>query len=187
LVLLTLSRPLDAESSPAQWLEAHNHVRANLRAYDGKRTSSPPLTWNATLARLAADWARRLADRSRRTSRCYLEHRPDSLYGENLFCLPLARLPKGDAQGVDFFVDRERDLFDPARSSCRHGDLKCGHYTQVISQLSRTTGCATAGFSIERTKYVIGVCNYDPPGNITIRNSPIVFEELYPRQRRRAK
>ena len=37
----------------------------------------------------------------------------------------------------------EKPFFLPVTSKCSAGNV-CGHYTQVISQLSRQVGCATA-------------------------------------------
>lgn len=164
-----------------QWVSAHNNYRRNLTGFDGKPTSSPDLVWSATLASDAQDWANKLAA----SPEGMLRHRPNSnesqspdarAWGENL-----AWGSSPTYSGLDGLTDwyNEKPFFDTATSKCTAGN-PCGHYTQVISQLSREVGCATAVRSTDPNAGVFIVCNYSPHGN-TQQNG--AYAELYKNQR----
>ena len=182
LGLLTLAAALCPRASaqtPDDWVSAHNRYRRTLMTFDGRPASSPDLTWSDALATDAKAWADRLAASGN------LQHRPNSTqstspdarpYGENL-----AFTSAGGASGVAFvdtWVNTERGFFHPQTSTCRGG--VCGHFTQVISQLSREVGCAQ---SMAADGSVYGVCNYTPHGNLTLSSNPTVYSELFPGQR----
>jgi pathogenesis-related protein 1 len=122
-------------------LDAHNAVR--------RRVRTPPLVWSDRLAERARDWADTLLARGQ------FVHRPNGMYGENLFAITGAAATP--AQVVNEWAAELRD-YDYRSNKCR--DV-CGHYTQIIWAITRELGCAVArGRGRE-----IWVCNYDPPGN----------------------
>ncbi len=161
--------------TPAQWVDAHNNYRRNLIGYDGNPTSSADLVWSDALAQDAQDWANKVAAGG------VLKHRPNSSssssdarpWGENL-----AWGSSPTYTGIDGLTAwyNEKPFFQPSTSKCTPGN-DCGHFTQVISQLSREVGCATAMGS---DMSVYAVCNYSPHGN-TQENG--AYAELYKNQR----
>lgn len=161
--------------SPAQWLSAHNSSRRALVGYDGNPTSSPDLVWSDALAQGAQEWANKSAADGKG------EHRPrtgpDSRpWGENLAWSSSATYD--GLNGVTQWID-EKPFFLPATSKCSAGNM-CGHYTQVISQLSREVGCATAVKPDEPNGGTYVVCNYSPHGNLVENGT---YAELYKNQR----
>lgn len=167
--------------TPDQWVSAHNNYRRNLVGFDGNPTSSPDLIWSAALANDAQDWANRLAA----SAEGMLQHRPNSgnsaspdarSWGENLAWGTSATYT--GLEGLTAWYN-ERPFFNPATSKCTAGNV-CGHYTQVISQLSREVGCATAMRSTAPNAGLFVVCNYSPHGN-TQQNG--AYAELYRNQR----
>ena len=158
--------------TPGEYVGIHNAYRANLKDYMGNPTSSPALVWSDSLAALAQDWA------TRQAASGAFEHRPktgadSSPSGENL-----ARGSAGYTakQAIDAWVLQEVPNFDAAKSRCKAGTV-CGHYTQVISQLSTELGCGTATGD---DGSVTVVCNYNPHGNLVENGA---YAELYPGQR----
>jgi pathogenesis-related protein 1 len=151
--------------TPNEWLNAHNKYRRTLVGHDGKPTSSPDLVWSARLARGAQVWANKLAASGR------LQHSPNSDFGENLGA------GYGGTTAVDAWAGREKALFNPLTGSCHPTSAVCGHYTQVISQLSKEVGCANASSA---DGMVFTVCNYFPHGNLQENGR---YAELYPNQR----
>ena len=158
--------------TPDEWVTAHNKYRRVLTGYDGKPTSTPDLIWSDALAKDAKEWADKVAASGN------FVHRPNSSQSQS----PDAR-PYGENLGagysgiamVDAFVVNERPFFHPLTSKCKGG--VCGHYTQVISQLSREVGCANATAA---NGTIYGVCNYTPHGNLQVDGGG--YSELYPNQ-----
>ena len=123
-------------------LSAHNDVRA--------RVGDPPLTWSASLAARAQDWANTLI-----SSRTF-GHRPNNRFGENLYTITGgAASPR---QVVAAWADEARG-YDIRSNACAG---QCGHYTQIVWRATRQVGCAVAS-DVERQ---VWVCEYDPPGNV---------------------
>ena len=161
--------------TPAQWVNAHNNYRRNLIGFDGNPTSSPDLVWSDALAKDAQDWANQMAATKN------FRHRPNANsgspdarpWGENLAWGSAATYT-----GLDGLTGwyNEKPFFDAATSKCTAGNV-CGHFTQVVSQLSREVGCATAK-APDGSNYV--VCNYNPHGNLQENG---VYAELYKNQR----
>ncbi len=155
--LLRLSFML-AVSANAQWLPI-DHPRGTTRFFSSEmlaahnqqraRVNVPPLTWSASLAVRAQDWAGFLL----RQERFY--HRPNSNFGENLF-----EISGGHASPAQVVGDwgSEARNYNYRANTCRG---VCGHYTQVVWRGTREVGCAVAGKSGRE----VWVCNYDPPGN----------------------
>lgn len=176
LLLTCLMGGLSFGQTPAQWVDGHNNYRRNLIGFDGNQTSSPDLVWSDALAQGAQEWANKVAASGR------LEHRPNSFsstspdarpWGENL-----AWGSSPTYTGIDGLTAwyNEKPFFQPLISKCTAGNV-CGHFTQVISQLSREVGCATA---MGTDMSVYAVCNYTPHGN-TQENG--AYAELYKNQR----
>jgi pathogenesis-related protein 1 len=122
-------------------LAAHNAVRA--------RVGVPPLKWSDRLADQAQGWANRLLAENR------FAHRPNPVYGENLF--EIAGAQASPEQVVETWAAESRD-YDYAANKCRE---LCGHYTQLVWAATKTVGCGVA----RNARREIWVCNYEPPGN----------------------
>ena len=162
--------------TPAEWVNAHNNYRRNLIGFDGNPTSSPDLTWSDALAKDAQEWANKMAatqDFKHRPNSGSSTHADARPWGENL-----AWGSSPTYTGIDGLTGwyNEKPFFHAPTSKCTAGNV-CGHFTQVISQLSREVGCATAA-APDRSMYV--VCNYSPHGN-TQENG--AYAELYKNQR----
>ncbi|KAK8596769.1 hypothetical protein V6N13_001374 [Hibiscus sabdariffa] len=133
-----------AQNSPDDILKAHNEIRAEVGV--------SPLVWNETLAAYAQDYA------EKRKGDCGMEYSTGA-YGENL--------ASGDgsmniADAVKFWAEEKSD-YDHASNKCISGGTDCFHYTQVVSRLSTSVGCAKT-MCVNGWDYVI--CTYFPPGNI---------------------
>ena len=122
-------------------LAAHNAVRARL--------GIPPLAWSDRLAGRSQDWAANLL-----ASRQFF-HRPNSVYGENLF--EINGGAASSAQVVNAWASESRD-YDYDSNRCHR---VCGHYTQIVWAGTKEVGCAVA----RGGRREVWVCNYDPPGN----------------------
>lgn len=134
------------------FLKEHNTARAAVGV--GK------VVWSATIAEYANKWARHLAYEKG----CDLEHRQSNKYGENLFM-------GGDNSYatpnmiVGTWLEEKADY---------HGgvidwNLNAGHYTQVIWAKTTEIGCAIVTCP---NGGIIGVCNYNPAGNM-VGESPL--------------
>src|SRR5690606_23946261 len=53
------------------------------------------------------------------------------------------------------------------RNDCKAGE-QCGHFTQVVWKTSERFGCGFEVCYSGTRQSEIWVCNYDPPGNMTI-------------------
>lgn len=158
-----------------EWVAAHNNYRRAITGYDGKPTASPDLVWSDALAKDAQDWANQMSTTGE------FKHRPNSstsssaaarAWGENLAWGSSATYT--GIEGLTAWYN-EKPFFLPATSKCSAGNV-CGHYTQVMSQLSREVGCATASGS----NGVYVVCNYTPHGNDVSNGG---YADLYPNQK----
>ncbi len=139
-----------------QTLDAHNAVRA--AAMPTPSPALPTVTWSASAASLAADWA----------ARCEWRHRDNNSLGENLSAGTRQRTI---TEVVDDWASERAD-YDYATNTCAPGE-QCGHYTQIVWRSSTTVGCAinrcTTGSPFGAGEWDFIVCNYDPAGNFTGR------------------
>lgn len=176
LGVMTASGTLSFGQTSAQWVSAHNAYRRGLVGFDGNPTASPDLMWSDSLAKDAQDWANKMAVSGR------FEHRPNSGSSNSADARPWGEnLAWGSSPTFDGIAGltswfNEKPFFLPATSKCSAGNV-CGHYTQVVSQLSREVGCATA-MGADQSVYV--VCNYSPHGNLQQNGA---YSELYLNQR----
>ena len=124
-----------------EMLAAHSQIRA--------RVDERPLTWSASLAARAQDWANFLLHWEQ------FYHRPNSRYGENLF-----EISGGHASPDQVVGDwaSEARGYNYRANTCRG---VCGHYTQIVWRGTTKVGCAVAATRDRE----VWVCNYDPPGN----------------------
>ena len=135
-------RPATAPSSLARdMLAVHSAVRA--------RVGMAPLAWSDRLAAHSQDWANTLLARRQ------FIHRPNSIYGENLY--EIIGAAASSARVVNAWAAEARN-YDYRSNRCRG---VCGHYTQIVWGDTKEVGCAVArGGGRE-----VWVCDYDPPGN----------------------
>lgn len=145
------------------FLEAHNKYRV--------RHGVAPLKLDKKLCKYAEEWAKHLASRN------ILEHRPESNYGENIYCL-YSSDPSFTINGnapVDTWYEEIKDHpFGREPSS-----LKSGHFTQVIWKSSENLGVGVAKSS-QGSIYV--VANYFPAGNFVghyVENCPPLRPAFY--------
>jgi pathogenesis-related protein 1 len=135
---------------PAPYVAAHNRWRANF--------GSPAVTWDATVAAHAQEWADHLAADN------LFEHRQGGPYGENLWAGWGRNFTADDA--VNSWGDEVRDwdltCTGGINDCCRGGWQNCGHFTQVVWSTTVKVGCGKAVGADGRQ---VVVCNYSPPGN----------------------
>lgn len=146
---------------PGQMLSAHNAVRRGVSP--APRTPLPVLVWDASLERLAREWA----------NTCPRGHRPRNRYGENLYWS--GGMPATAAAAVQSWA-REAEYYDYESTVCtkdgRRDWSACGHYTQLVWRDTTRIGCAVKTDCPGRLPNVI-VCNYDPPGNMNVSDTSI--------------
>ncbi|KAI3931154.1 hypothetical protein MKX01_029344 [Papaver californicum] len=93
-----------------------------------------------------------------RRSDCALIH-SDGPLGENLFWG--GGYGWSPAQAVKAWVD-EGQYYDHSTNSCTPGQ-ECGHYTQIVSAITTSVGCAMLQCDGDLGEIII--CNYAPAGN----------------------
>jgi uncharacterized protein YkwD len=135
-----------------EWVTAHNAARAS--ALPAPSPALATVTWSATAAAQAVDWA----------SRCDFNHRDPNTLGENLFAATNSRTPTA----VVTSWANEKNDYTYATNTCALGK-QCGHYTQVVWRSSVGIGCATqqctTGSPFGGGTWFLTVCNYAPAGN----------------------
>ncbi|CAI5468153.1 unnamed protein product [Closterium sp. Yama58-4] len=151
------ARLIDGKCSSADlphsdYLDVHNTARAAVGAV--------PLVWDDALAVRAQAWATALTNTS---YNCALVHGGHDGEGQNLAGeSPAGQLTNGAA--AQLWVD-EGQWYNVAvfPDGCAGGQWeKCGHYTQVIWNNTRTVGCGKASCG---TSGDVWACHYYPPGN----------------------
>ena len=143
LLAVALSGGQSPQPGPSrEILAAHNTLRARFKV--------PPLVWSNELAQYAQEWANRLVATER------LAHRPNPVYGENIFLVHGADVTPSAV--VAAWASEARN-YNYQSNSCQG---RCGHYTQLIWRDTKKVGCGAA----VKDDTQVWVCNYDPPGNI---------------------
>jgi pathogenesis-related protein 1 len=152
----------------SQALSAHNTVRQQVAQAEstrlGRTIRIPNLTWDATVAAVAQDWANQQAVRLRQG--LSVQHRPNNVYGENIYwswSSPTAPNPSPSV-AVQWWAS-EKQYYNYTTNTCTSGRV-CGHYTQVVWSATTRLGCGRAVWAAGTRHYVLWVCNYAPKGNI---------------------
>jgi uncharacterized protein YkwD len=132
--------------------QQHNTARASVSP--APTTPLPSMTWDATLAAAAQDWA----------DQCNFSHHTAG-YGQNLYASAGGGPPTPQAV-VNNWMSEAED-YDYGANSCSG---VCGHYTQVVWRNSTLLGCGIKACSVNSpfmnfSNWYIVVCNYSPPGN----------------------
>lgn len=136
-----------SEQEVADALRIHNAAR--------KEVTLPPLTWARPLAGFAQQWANRLADTGE------LEHRSNIAYGESL------AINETVVKGMESWSG-EKSAYKSGTPLTESNLDAVGHYTQMVWKATTSVGCGRA--VVRRGPYmgfIVLVCNYDPPGNVT--------------------
>jgi hypothetical protein len=172
--------PLERTEQDA-FLKAHNDPR--------KKVGVGPVEWSEDLAEYAAKWLSHQAEGlAKEAAEGFSEgtlprprHRPPDgefaqMHGENLaWWAGGKRTAVKPERAVAFWLEEKAD-FDKlnANNTFEYGDPTdkvIGHYTQMVWRGTTRIGAARLVFELtdrrtgEVRKYVIVVCNYDPPGN----------------------
>ncbi len=157
---------------PERFLKSHNDIRS--------RYNLPKLKWDAQIAKYAQVWADYLRD----NYQCQMHHRSSlnrtdgKRYGENLawnwYSQPVGvGAFKESPEFGNLGWSQECADYDYDQNSCTAGKM-CGHFTQVVWKETKLVGCGVAVCNQGEGKYTgkgraeVWVCNYDPPGNITM-------------------
>ena len=125
-------------------LTAHNTRRA--------KYGTPPLVWDAEIARGAQEWTQHQANIGR------MKHATGTGLGENLsWSWNKKEVPEDVLVG---WVDKEAKYYDYDSNSCVGG--VCGHMTQAIWRDSKKLGCG----KVEKGRDTYWTCRYYEPGNV---------------------
>ncbi|GAB2272432.1 hypothetical protein Dimus_007258 [Dionaea muscipula] len=138
-----------------EFLVAHNKIRAQYR--------EPPLKYSRRLARFAHRHGRTLL------TNCTGIH-SDGPYGENIFW---ARKKYWSPTRIVNSWASEAMSYDARTRNCSSGIHGCGHFTQIVWRDTLKVGCQLMPCV---GRGVIGICNYDPPGNY-VNESP--FDSIH--------
>ena len=155
--LLTLAAAVSA--TVAAPLSGPDFEQAIVRMHDAERAAvgTDPITWDADLARDAAQWARHLAQVNDLVHWSE-ENDGDNGQGENLWMG--TRGHYGLTRMVAGWSEEKRPL---ARMASWEDDYhQVGHYTQMVWSDTRKVGCAVAS---NRENDIL-VCRYWPAGNV---------------------
>ncbi len=130
-------------------IKAHNVWR--------KKVGVSNLKWSSEAATIAQKWASSL----KKNNDCQMEHNPKrGEFGENIY------RSKGfnstTTEVVDAWGEEIAD-YNYKTNTCKP-DKKCGHYTQVVWNTTKTVGCGKVSCD---GRVEVWVCNYAPPGNIS--------------------
>jgi len=165
----------DAEAPGVSGItRAHDAVRAN-PSLDSNGVTQPapnpplsPLCYSASVATTAQGWA----DGCR-----FMHNAGRGNLGENIYAVTGAAFPTTPTDAVTSW-SAEAQYYDYATNSCSAPNPPgtCGHYTQVVWRDTGTVGCGIqvcttnspfAGF----TTWTFVVCDYQPPGNVSVCDS----------------
>jgi len=149
-----------------RFLNIHNKIRA---LYGVSQ-----LKWDENLARHAQAWA----DELKTKHNCNLYHRQNlgrtegKILGENLALYATSQAKSTFVSSPEFATIKwagECKDYSYSSNQCAKNKV-CGHFTQVVWAKSTKLGCGVAvcGPSGRMARTEVWVCNYDPPGNMTI-------------------
>ncbi len=157
--LAMAARTAAAQSSPQDFLDAHNAARR------GEGADLPDVAWSTTLQAFAESYVAQLA-----ATTCSLAHSnsEDLGYGENLYGPAAAGSSAATAAGaVGKWMEEKADYVYSSNTCTREALLECGHYTQVVWSRTTQIGCArVTGCNINGRSSTLIACNYNPRGNI---------------------
>lgn len=145
LIIVALSAPVFAEADHAfqsSIVGRHNALRA--------KHGAAALQWNANVAKVAQDWADRIARSDQ------MKHRQPNKYGENIFWMSGGAVTGEMVTNSWYGEIKDYNFARPGFG------MSTGHFTQVVWKGSKEIGCGVAK-SRRGGTYV--VCNYNPPGN----------------------
>lgn len=148
------------------FVSSHNKIRTSYQL--------PNLVWDPEIAAYAQAWANYLRD----NNQCGMQHRSNvgkqegKKYGENLAwnMVSPAFLPNefvGSPEAAVLNWSNECKDYRYGSNDCKAGE-QCGHFTQVVWKASQKFGCGVATCRNAGSQSEIWVCNYDPPGNMTV-------------------
>jgi Cysteine-rich secretory protein family len=174
-----LALPL-TEADSAALVQAHNEVRQRVSQAEtvrlGGTVSIPAVTWDASLAATAQQWADLLINQAppKMCHRCgdnpcdppLIANQCVAGMGENLYMAWSTGTPDiSGAAAVKSWADEEQ-YYNYDQNTCAP-QQQCGHYTQIVWASTQRLGCGRAERLVDGRNYVIWACNYGPPGNIT--------------------
>jgi len=155
-----------------QAVNAHNTLRQQVAKEEsarlGRTITIPNVSWDATVAATAQDWANKEAARLKANPTGKPEHRPNNAYGENLSSWWSQPSPPADTSPIRATNSwgGERPLYNYESNACSGGGNKCKHYTQMVWAKTSKIGCGKSQWSVGTKHHVLWVCNYAPPGNV---------------------
>ncbi|XP_022952845.1 basic form of pathogenesis-related protein 1-like [Cucurbita moschata] len=135
LILAQISLTI-AESSPKDWVDATNAIRAE--------NGVGPVSWNTTLATYALDYAKT------RIATCEMEH-SDGPYAENL----AEAYEKTTAELTVKFWASEKEFYDPKTKKCVKEE--CGHFLNLVAKDTTSIGCAEVKCD---NNFIFSICDY---------------------------
>jgi len=152
----------------------HDTVRAN-PSLDGNGVSQPtpnpplsPLCYSSSVATIAQGWA----------DQCMFMHNPNrGNLGENIYATTANPSATTPADAVTLWA-AEAQYYDYASNTCSAPTPPgtCGHYTQVVWRDTTALGCGVQLCTMNSpftgfTMWTFVVCDYQPPGNVSICDS----------------
>lgn len=140
------------------WVTAHNQARA--QAMPVPSPALAQVAWSTTAENQAKSWA----------MGCRFVHSMVNGFGENLYAATASGGAPTPQEIVSSWVSEVSD-YNYQTNTCAAGK-QCGHYTQVVWRASVQIGCAiqrctaNSPFGMTFPTWYLGVCNYQPQGNI---------------------
>ncbi|XP_023511684.1 basic form of pathogenesis-related protein 1-like [Cucurbita pepo subsp. pepo] len=135
LILAPIS-PTIAKSSPKDFVDAHNAIRAE--------NGVGPVSWNTTLATFALDYAKT------RIATCELEH-SSGPYAENI----AEAYEKSTAELIVKLWASEKEFYDPITKKCVKEE--CGHFLNIVAKDTTSIGCAEVKCD---NNFIFTICDY---------------------------
>ncbi|KAG6588724.1 basic form of pathogenesis-related protein 1-like [Cucurbita moschata] len=150
-IALTLSTitPTMANSSPKDFVDAHNAIRAEV--------GIEPLKWNETMATYAQKYA------ESKIATCEMAH-SGGPYGENL-AVGYEGITAETA--VKLWAD-EKKHYNHASNSCGNDPTHCVHYRQLVWKNTTSIGCAQVTC---QNSWIFVICCYYPSAD-SIKQRP---------------